>query len=80
MAVSDVLFEAEMDILEYQRQGVIAEEGEPELELITDLMRAVRAMPGRDASPDAPNTFADDLARALAAYEAALRREAGSGT
>jgi hypothetical protein len=74
MAVSDVLRDAEAEILDYQRDGVIATDGEPELELLTDLMRAVRSLPGRDAPPDAPNTFAADLARALAAYDHACQR------
>lgn len=78
MAISDVLYETEEAILECQSHGVIAVEGEPEIELIVGLMRAVRMMPGRDRHPDAPNTFAADLARELAAYDDACRRRAQS--
>ena len=70
MAVSDVLYEAERAIEEYQRQGVITYQGEPEIELVKDVMRAVRMMPGRDRSPSDPNNFGVDLKSALAVYEA----------
>ncbi|HEY7192872.1 MAG TPA: hypothetical protein VH439_03950 [Gemmatimonadales bacterium] len=74
MAVSDVLYEAEESIREYQDAGIIARHGDPELELLKDVMRAVRFMPGRDSSPYAPDTFDADLKRAIAKYTRLTRK------
>jgi hypothetical protein len=71
MAVSDTLYEAEEAIRDYQRAGIITSFDDPEVELVVAVMRAVRLMPGRDRWPDAPNTFAADLASALERYDQA---------
>jgi hypothetical protein len=69
MAVSDVLYEAEIQIAEYQDAGIIAQHGDPELELVKAVMRAVRLQPGRDAPPHAPDRFREQLAEALTQYD-----------
>jgi len=78
MAISDTLWQAENEILDYQREGIIASEDDPELNLLTDLMRAVRCMPGRDRPPSAGDTFDADLEVALAAYHDACARRRAS--
>lgn len=72
MAVSDVLFEAEERIREYQRDGIIAEMGQPDLELVIDIMRAARLQPGRDVF-EGSNTFEGDVLEAFARYTQSLQ-------
>jgi hypothetical protein len=63
MSAEDVLWQAVEDLRSYQKHGVIACFGDPQLELVIDVMQA--------ASSD-PDRFAANLDSALARYRACV--------
>ncbi len=76
MAISDVLYEADIQIREYlQNQHRRPTPPDPALALLLALMTAVRLMPGRDRPPYDVNTFDTDLNAALVEYRGATGQD-----